>query len=236
MKVAIMQPYFFPYIGYFQLINSVDRFILGDEVQYIYQGWINRNRILKPVNEGSCYIMIPVVKHSSKAVIKDIHAVENNEWKEKVIRQFDHYKKKAPFYSSVRTLLTNCFAIEETNITRLNAICLKAVCDYIGIKYKVEIQSEMDFDYSMVHDTCERPIRMCEQMGATEYINPIGGQELYNRARFEAQNIKLSFFQSNPIVYDQNRSSFEPGLSILDVMMFNSASDIKLMLNEYQLS
>lgn len=236
MKVAIMQPYFFPYIGYFQLINSVDRFILGDGVQYIYQGWINRNRILKPAKEGFCYIMIPVVKHSSKAVIQDIFAVDNDEWKEKIIRQLDHYKKTAPHYNSVRSLLCHCFATEEKNITKLNAYLLKAVCDYIGINFKIEIQSEMNFDYSMVHDTCERPIQMCKQIGATEYINPIGGRELYDKERFEAKNIKLSFFQSNPVIYNQCRDSFEPGLSILDVMMFNSPNDIKLMLNEYQLS
>lgn len=235
MKIAIMQPYFFPYLGYFQLINSVDRFVLGDEVQYIYQGWINRNRILKPDKDGFSYIMIPVVKESSKSLIKDVVAVEGNEWKNKIIRQLDHYRKKSPYYSKVYELVTDCFTTRECSITKLNAVFLKAVCDYIGISYKVEIQSDMQFDYSDIHDTCERPIKMCEQMGATEYINPVGGKELYDAERFEAKNIKLRFFQSRAVEYFQNRNGFEPSLSIIDVMMFNSACEIKSMLNECQL-
>lgn len=234
MKIAIMQPYFFPFIGYFQLINAVDRFILGDCVQYIYQGWINRNRILKPAQDDFFYIRIPVNKHSFEIPIKDVNAVEGEEWKTKILSQFSHYKK-APYYKIVYDLLSHCFTYSDTNVARLNAHYLKAVCDYIGIDFKIEIQSEMDFDYSNVTCTGDRPIRMCEQMGASQYINPVGGNELYKKDEFAKSNIELSFMQANITPYDQRRESFVPGLSILDVMMFNSTNDIKLMLNNYDL-
>lgn len=235
MRIAIMQPYFFPYIGYFQLINAVDRFILGNGVQYIYQGWINRNRILKPTENEFIYIRIPVVKHNFDTLIKDMKAVEGEDWKSKIISQFSHYKK-APYYKIVYDFLTECFVYSERDITRLNAHYLKAVCDYIGIKYKVEIQTEMNFDYSNVTSTGTRPIRLCEQMNATEYINPIGGIELYRKEEFLKSDIELKFIQSKITEYDQQRKSFVPGLSILDVMMFNSPNDIKMMLNNYELS
>ena len=235
MKIAIMQPYFFPYIGYFQLIHLADRFVLGDEVQYIQQGWINRNRILKPDKEGFCYIYIPLKKYSYTTLIKDIYAVEGEAWKEKILRQIEHYKKKAPFYTHVKALLQNCFNLSSTNITTINAHCLQQVCQYLGIDKKLEIQSAMKLDYSNVHNKEERVIKMCGQLGADEYLNPAGGVELYNKTTFEKQGIKLSFLQTEIKSYDQHRQSFEPGLSIIDLMMFNSPSDIRQMLTNYQL-
>lgn len=234
MKIAIMQPYFFPYIGYFQLINAVDSFILGDDVQYIDRGWINRNRILKYGQDGFTYMGVPIVKHNYQTHIKDILAIEGKEWKTKILGQVSHYKK-SPFFKAVYELLKYCFEYSERSITKLNGYYLKTVCDYIGIDFKMQMQSEMDFDYSNVTTTGNRPIRLCEQLGATEYINPIGGKELYSKAEFGESNITLRFMQANITEYDQQRGSFEPGLSILDVMMFNSPNDIKLMLKNYDL-
>ncbi|HVG14701.1 MAG TPA: WbqC family protein [Chitinophagaceae bacterium] len=234
LKVAIMQPYFFPYIGQFQLIEAVDRFILFDDVQYIRHGWINRNRLLKPI-EGNYYIIVPLAKHSSGTLIKDIKTVEGNEWKEKILRQLEHYKKKSPYYTNVRKLISDCLQTNDTNITQLNSICLKAVCDYIGINYKIEISSQMNLDYSNVKNTDDWAIRISEQLGASEYWNPGGGVTLYDKAKFQNSNIKLSFLQPNLTPYNQHRTSFEPGLSIIDVMMFQSPAEIKAMLQDYQL-
>jgi hypothetical protein len=234
MKIAIMQPYFFPYIGYFQLISAVDRFILLDKVQYISQGWINRNRILKPVYDDYIYIGIPAVKHSFQTLIKDIKAVPGEEWKTKIINQLAHYKK-APYYKVSCNLLLNCFQYSENDITRLNAHYLKAICDYIGINFRIEIQSEMDLDYSSVDSAEQRLVRLCQQLNASQYINPIGGSELYNKDQFEKFNIKLNFIQANLKEYNQQRKSFLPGLSILDVIMFNSPEEVRLMLKDYNL-
>src|ERR1700751_2620352 len=132
MKIAIMQPYFFPYIGQFQLINAVDRFILCDDVQYIRHGWINRNRILKQ-GEGFQYVIVPVTKHKSQDPIKNIKAVEGAHWKKAILQQIEYYRKRAPYYDTVRQLIFHCLSTEETNITQLNGRCMQAVCAYIGI-------------------------------------------------------------------------------------------------------
>jgi hypothetical protein len=235
MKIAIMQPYFFPYIGYFQLINLADRFILGDEVQYIHQGWINRNRILKPDKEGFCYIHVPLKKYSSTTLIKDINVVAGDDWKDKIMRQIEHYKKKAPFYNNIKTLLQTCLSVKSTSITSINAYCLQQVCQYLGIDKKLEVQSALKLDYSDVNNKEDRVISMCKQLGADEYINPAGGVELYHKATFEKNGIGLSFLQTEIKSYEQHRQHFEPGLSIIDVMMFNTPGDIRQMFNNYQI-
>lgn len=236
MRVAIMQPYFFPYIGYFQLIHSVDRFIIGDGVQQIKGGWIHRNRILSESKDGFAYIQFPVVKHSSKSLIKELQIAEGTQWKSRISGQLSFYKKIAPHYKQVLDFVSSCLNdSNETNVAKFNAEMLKATCDFIGINFKIELMSEMQFDYSMVHDMCERPIRMSEQLGATEYINPSGGVELYDKERFAERNIRLSFIKPKPVTYEQNIGRFEPWLSIIDVMMFNSPAEIRTMLNEYEL-
>ncbi|HEY8895653.1 MAG TPA: WbqC family protein [Niastella sp.] len=234
MTVAIMQPYFFPYIGYFQLIQAADRFILFNDVQYIRHGWINRNRILKP-GGGIQYIVMPLAAHARETLIKDIAVADADNNRQKVLRQIEHYKKPAPFYKDVRALLGDCFTTSESNITQMNAGYLKAVCDYIGISYKIEISSQMNFDYTQVHDAGEWALRMCEQLQATTYINPPGGKGLFDNAKFEQSNIRLQFLQPALKEYDQRRETFEPGLSIIDVMMFNGPAAIKDLLTDYQL-
>lgn len=235
MRIGIMQPYFFPYLGYFQLINAVDRFILFDDVQYIRHGWINRNRILKPV-EGHQYISIVLAEHNRGTLIKNMRGKNGPEWKQRILRQMEHYKKSSPYYMDVLGLLTNCFALEESNITRLNGHYLKLVCDYIGIGFRVEISSEMNMDYSEVQDAGEWALKISEQLGADCYINPSGGTELFDKIKFEKSNIKLSFLQAGLKEYNQFRNVFEPGLSIVDVMMFNSPAAIRVMLNDFHLS
>jgi hypothetical protein len=235
MRMAIMQPYFFPYIGQFQLIGAVDRYVLCDDVQYIRHGWINRNRILKQ-GEGVQYIILPVCKHKSHTPIRDIKVVDGNEWKTAIFRQIELYKKKAPWYEQVSTLLcTVLSSTNEQNITRLNGLCLKAVCDYIGVNFKIEISSTLNLDYSNISATQDWAIHICKQLGASEYLNPPGGVSLYNKEEFARHNIGLHFVKPRLREYDQGRKQFEPGLSIIDVMMFNSPYDIKDMLTDYEL-
>ena len=234
MRVAIMQPYFFPYIGYFQLIKAADRFILFDEVQYIRHGWINRNRILKPVT-GWQYITMPLVTHSRDTLIKDIQVADVAVNKGKILRQLQHYKKTAPHYKAVMELLGDCLIKPGDNIVTMNARCLKAVCDYIGIPFTIEIASQLYFDYSGVQHAGEWALRMSEQLKATAYINPVGGRALFNPVQFEQSNIRLQFLQTGITTYSQRRNDFEPGLSIIDVMLFNEPAQINNFLNEYEL-
>jgi hypothetical protein len=235
MKLAIMQPYFFPYLGYFQLIHAVDRFILFDDVQYIRHGWINRNRILKPVTDHQ-YILLATADHHRDTLIKDVQAKGGYEWKEKILRQVEHYKKRSPYYTQVLQLLQACFENNDTNITMLNGHYLKMVCDYIGIDFKIEISSAMSFDYSQVQDAGEWALKISEQLGADEYINPQGGVALFDPAKFEQSKIKLSF--ASPVLeeYSQRRPVFEAGLSIIDILMFNTPEQVRAMLNNYKIS
>jgi len=235
MRIAIMQPYFFPYIGYFQLINAADRFILFDDVQYIRHGWINRNRILKPV-AGHQYITVPLAGHSRDTLIKDIKAADIANSKHKMLRQLEHYKKIAPYYKTVIELITDGFATHYNLIGEINGHCLKTVCDYIGIDFKIELSSRLNFDYSHVQAAGEWALHISTQLQATTYINPAGGMELFNPGRFEESNIQLQFLQPGIKEYNQHRPDFEPGLSIIDVMMFNAPAQIRDLLNHYQLT
>jgi len=235
MKIAIMQPYFFPYIGQFQLIHAVDRFILCDDVQYIRHGWINRNRILKQ-GEGYQYMIVPVSKHRSRDPIRNIRTVEGSAWKEAIFRQMEVYRKRAPYYNQVKQLMCQCLSPAETNIARLNGACLKAVCDYVGIPFSVEISSDMNLNYSMIETTSDWALKMCEQLGASSYFNPPGGTVLYEKEQFGRNHIELRFVKPLFREYDQrNNNGFLPGLSIIDIMMFNSPAAIADMLNDYQL-
>ena len=234
MTVAIMQPYFFPYIGYFQLIQAADRFILFDDVQYIRHGWINRNRVLKPA-DGVQYIIMPLASHARNTLIKDISVADVEGSRDKILRQIEHYKKIAPYYKQVQTLIAACFAAPQSSITEMNAGYLKTICDYIGIEYKIEISSQMNFDYSGVQGAGEWALRMSEQLQATTYLNPVSGMALFDKTRFEQSHIRLQLLQPVIKEYDQRRKQFEPGLSIIDVMMFNEPAAIKNLLNDYQL-
>ena len=234
MKVSIMQPYFFPYLGYFQLIKNADRFILFDDVQYIRHGWINRNRTLKPV-EGWQYIVAPIQKHKRDDLIKDIQLKPGEEWKQKIFRQLEHYKKKAPYYEQTLELLNSCFQSNESNVTRFNANCLNVICQHLEIPFEVEISSEMNFDYSDVNDAGEWALRISEQLNASEYVNPSGGAELFSVEKFRNANIQLSFLNSELLPYSQKRDVFEAGLSILDVILFNGLENTKAMLDSYNI-
>jgi len=235
MKVAIMQPYFFPYLGYFQLIVASDKFILFDDVQYIRHGWINRNRILKPVQDWQ-YIIVPLQAHNRDSLIKDIKVTEDEEWKLKISRQIEHYKKKAPFYNATKDLLEKCFQETETNIAKLNGIYIKHICDYLNIPFEVLVSSELKFDYSHVTDAGEWALKISEQIGASEYINPLSGKELFDAEKFKKSAIKLRFLKPNDIGYSQRRNGVvEVGLSIIDVMMFNSPEEINLLLKKYSI-
>jgi len=138
MKLAIMQPYFLPYLGYFSLIKHTDEFILFDTVQFIRHGWIERNRILKPSN-GWQYIMVPLKKHSRETIIKDIEINNDQQWKEKILAQLQHYKKQAPYFSNVIDILNEIFSKEYATIVDLNLASLKTVCNYLGINTPIQV-------------------------------------------------------------------------------------------------
>ncbi|MGZ8933272.1 MAG: WbqC family protein [Methylobacter sp.] len=234
MKLAIMQPYFFPYMGYWQLIHAADCFVLFDDVQYIRRGWINRNRILKP-GGGWQYILVPLKKHDLTESIKNVQAHPDKKWKELIIAQLAHYKKKACYFDEINQMVREIlFSNNEHYIAAINFAIIKKLCTYLNIKKELIVSSKQNFDYANVGDAGEWALRIAEQMGAAEYINPAAGAKLFNREKFSSSNIKLSFLKFQEIVYSQ-RGVFEPSLSIIDVLMFNGIEGTKEILKSYSI-
>jgi len=230
MKYAIMQPYFFPYVGYYSLIKATDRFVLFDDVQFMRHGWIERNRILKP-DEGWQYVAVPLEKFEFGTKIKDVRVRNTEDWKVKLLRQLQHYKKRSPFYADAIAVIEKSLQIDTDSITHLNANVLRETCRYIGIDVQLDIFSEMQLNIDPVTHPGEWALNITKALGGTEYVNPTGGIEIFQPAQFQDANIKLKFLGNNLEPYSQRRGTFEAGLSIIDVMMFNAPERIRELLD-----
>ena len=231
-----MQPYFFPYIGYWQLINAVDEFILFDEVQYIRHGWINRNRILKK-GGGWRYIQIPIEKHSRETLIKDIKIVKDIDIRGIIANALSYYKEiRAPNYEIVMNIINDVLVKDlDRDITKFNKNIMSSICNYLGIKTPISISSDYEFDYTNVRGSGDWALEISKQMGVDEYINPIGGKELFDVKKFDTEGIKIRFLEPYKIEYKQVGDIFKPSLSIIDVLMFNEKDIIVDMLSKYRL-
>jgi len=230
MQLAIMQPYLFPYLGYFQLMHRADRFVLLDAVQYIRHGWINRNRILKP-GEGWQYFILPLQPHHQTDSIAQIQYQPQPNHREKLLRQLEHYKKKAPHYEACRAVVAEALATPELSVTQVNAHALLCCNRYIGIHTPVHISSQLSLQYHEVQHAGQWALRIAQQLQATAYLNPEAGAELFVPEEFAAAGIALQFLQPALPAYSQRRPVFEPGLSIIDVMMCNEPAAIRQMLD-----
>jgi hypothetical protein len=156
-SVAIQQPYFFPYLGYFALIQQTDFFVVFDPVQYIRKGWMNRNRVLKPV-EGWQYLTAPMQTHAQEALINEVQVQAGAEWKVKIMRQLEHYKKRAPHYATVMSLLETCFANDDTSLSRLNVYYLEQICAYLGLPFRHAVFSDLHLELAPVTAPDECPV------------------------------------------------------------------------------
>lgn len=230
MILAIMQPYFFPYLGYFSLINNSDEFLILDETQFIRHGWIERNRILKP-KEGWQYIKVPLKKHSRNVSIKDIRIDNEKEWASLILRQLYHYKKIAKHYDSIIRFLENCFSERFEHISDLNIFILKSLCNFLGIRDNIKKVSDYNINNENNIEPDDWALNISLSMNATVYINPPNGVFFFNREKFSRNGIEIRFIKNKLEPYYQNREVFESGLSIIDVMMFNSKDEIIQMLN-----
>ncbi len=231
MKLAIMQPYFFPYIGYFQLINAVDKFVVYDDVAYIKNGWINRNRIM--VSNKTQYITTPVTNASTNYLINETQIVNYQRFKNKFLKTIKYNYSKAPYFNEIFNLLKEIFSEDFYYISKLNVSLLFRILDYLKIKTEILIASESFGNQDL--NSQERVLDICKKENATIYINAIGGTELYDKEKFKNSNINLYFLKPKYISYKQQNNEFIPWLSIIDVMMFNYPEKINKMLNEYSL-
>jgi len=232
MKLAIMQPYFMPYIGYFQLINSVDQFIIYDNIQYTKKGWINRNRIL--VNGKDQLITLSIKKDSDYLNVVERELSESwDKDKNKMINIIKSSYSKSPHFQEVSELLSKCLNNPEKNLFKFIYDSIVLINDYLDIKTPIVISSSINADHTLKSQ--DKVLSLCKAQNASVYINSIGGVELYDKTTFKQNGIELNFIKSYPIKYKQFNNEFVSWLSIIDVMMFNSKEQIQEYLNKYTL-
>jgi hypothetical protein len=233
MKLGIMQPYLFPYIGYYQLISAVDEFVNYDDVAFIQQGWINRNRV--KINGEARYFTVPLAAASSFRSIREtmVATVPYEAFRRKFFATISTVYSKAPFYLEIRNLLEGVFVRQPASIGELAWQSVSVVCSYLRLQTRL-VPSSTIFGNSNLK-RADRLIDICRREGADTYINAIGGTELYSRDEFAMAGITLRFLHSGPVEYSQcDRRAFIPNLSIIDVLMFNSREQLSLMLQNFK--
>ena len=228
MTLGIMQPYFMPYIGFWQLMAAVDTYVIYDDVNYIKKGWINRNNIL--VNNDKQMFTISLNGASQNKLINEITIADDFTKLRKTIHMAYH---KAPYYNEVVALLDKIFSYQSSNLADFIANSIELVCQYLDIQTKIIMSSDIEKDNSLKGQ--DKILEICKLLNADTYYNAIGGQELYDKSVFEKENIKLCFLKSDIPEYSQYKNAFVPGLSIIDVLMFNSPIEVKQMLTNYKL-
>jgi len=233
MKVAIMQPYVFPYIGYFQLIQAVDTFVFYNDVNFIKKGYINRNSIL--VNDESYQFTIPCKRVSQNKLIKDVELYLDEKTRLKFLKTLSQAYQEAPYFSVVFPLLDHFFKNNESlTISEFAIESILLIAKYLDLQKKWIISSES-------HEASKHLIKeyrildIAKKEGASAYINPIGGYHLYSKKHFKSEEMALYFIKSLPIIYKQFSSEFVPSLSIIDILMFNNKDKVKELLNQYEL-
>jgi hypothetical protein len=231
MKVAIMQPYFFPYIGFFQLIAASDVFVLHDDVQYIKGGWVNRNRIL--VNGESRMITFPVQKAAYNLPINARSYVEDKQARKDIINLIKQGYAKAPCYRQVFPMLEELMMFGDANVARFNENLVRRISESFGLNCRIISSSSMIKDDSLAGEP--RVLDMCKRLGATDYTNPIGGTDLYHQEAFQQCGITLRFLEAKNERYGQRCDTWVPFLSVIDVLMFNSIEEISQLLTKYRL-
>ncbi len=230
-KIAIMQPYIFPYLGYFQLINSVDEFVFYDDVNFIKNGWINRNKIL--LRNEEFMLTIPCVKISSNKLINEVIIIEDKEPLEKVLKTIKMAYCNAPFFDIVYPMIEQRIMKPNVNVSDMAIGSINDVLNYLEIDKIICCSSELIYNHN--NNAQDKIISICKYLGANEYINMVGGRGLYNNSDFLMQNISLKFLKPILPTYKQFTNDFIGGLSIIDVLMFNSKAEIIQMLNHFMI-
>lgn len=227
-KVAIMQPYFLPYIGYFQLIHAVDAFVVYDNIKYTKKGWINRNRYLR--NGEAATFSIPLRKGSDDLDVRE-RVLSPDFERAKLLGQLREAYRKAPHFDATYRLLKEVIDNPADNLFDYLHQGLVATCRHIGITTPIVVSSSIDADHSLRSQ--EKVIAIARAMGAGQYVNPIGGLELYSADNFSRQSVALVFQKSRAIEYTQFGQEFIPWLSIVDVLMFNGAAGTHALLSQF---
>ena len=228
MKLGIMQPYFMPYIGYWQLMAAVDTYVVYDDVNYIKGGWVSRNNIL--LNGQKHMFTITLNGASPNKLFNEITIKDDFK---KFSRLIESAYRKSPYYAEVNALLDKIYNYEDKSLGTFMMHSFQVVLDYLEIDTKLILSSTLEKDNSLRGK--DKVKHICHLLGADTYYNAIGGQELYDKNDFKADGIDLHFVQTNLAPYVQLGNEFVPGLSIMDVLMHNGKEGTKKLLNEYSL-
>lgn len=217
-----MQPYFFPYIGYFQLIAAVDLFIVYDNIKYTKKGWINRNRMLQ--NGKDVMFSLPLKRDSDYLDVYQ-RELSSDFNREKFLNQFKEAYRRAPYFAEIVPLIEQIVWYKDVNLFRFLYNSIERTCEHLGITTEIRISSDIAIDHDLKNQ--DKVLALCSEVGATTYLNAIGGMELYSKESFREKGIVLNFIKSQPFEYRQFCNAFVPWLSIIDVMMFNQLDNIR---------
>jgi len=221
-----MQPYFFPYLGHYSLIAAVDEWIVFDITQYTPKTWMNRNRILHP-KAGWQYVTVPLSNSSISIKTHEARVLNLAETKSNIIGKFSHYKKKAPYFDAVNALVNEVFdSAKDDSLVHFNVNGLRAVCNYLNIPFNYRICSELNLPLPDRLGAGDWALEICSLLGASSYLNPASGAEIFDMAEFARRGISLHFAQPTEFAYRTGPYQFEPYLSILDVLMWNSPAAV----------
>ena len=232
-SVGLMQPYFFPYVGYYSIIDKVDVFVITDEVQYIRHRWMNRNRILN-CNKEFTYINMTVKKAPQKTAIKDICINNDHPWKQKLRQDLKRYKNFGPYYNETMEVLEACLAYETDSLAHFHVNSIKQVMDYVGIKGRIELLSELDIQLPKIESPDDWGMYVTLALGGNTYCNAPGGMTFYDSKKYKEKGVDLLFLKNKLAPYNQGRDYFIPGMSIIDLMMFLSPEEILDQVKNYE--
>lgn len=228
-----MQPYLFPYIGYYQLMHAVDRFVVADDLTFIKQGWINRNRLL--INGEPAYFTVPLKRHPADALIKDVEIdPDSGRWRRTLLSTIANFYRRAPSFGTVYPIVERIIGGNFVKIADMARASLREVCQYLDITTSI-VESSSAYRNAHLKGQ-DRVIDTCRAEGASDYVNAIGGRALYSRDAFLAQGIRLQFVESDAIEYRQFDGPFVGSLSIVDVLMFTSQADARALVARYRLA
>lgn len=228
MKLAIMQPYLFPYIGYFQLIHAVDEFVVYDDVNFIKGGWINRNFVLE--RESKQLFTLPTHGASPNKLINEIGVSDR---RRKLVENIRQTYKKSPMFKTVFPVIEEILMHSDSNLAGFLDNQLRRICEYLDIRVRWHVSSKLGKDNSL--RGADKVMTICKLLGATEYVNAPGGRSLYDEESFRREGLQLSFIQPSAVAYRQFAQTFVPNLSIVDVLMFNDAPKCSRLLGAYEI-
>lgn len=226
-----MQPYLFPYLGYWQLITCGDIFVIFDDVNYIKRGWINRNNIL--LNGEAHKFTLPVAGASQNRQICEIELLQESKEKQKLLKTIENAYQKAPYFNKIFPIISEIIEFPEVNLVNFLENQFAILFSYLGISTQIIRSSSISKNSTLKGE--DKIIEICQLLHADTYVNAIGGKELYIKKHFEEKNIQLYFIKMGSIQYQQFNNEFIPNLSIMDVLMFNERSIVQHLLQKYTL-